>query len=218
MEEFLNQKLEFDDLFDHLKQMQGYLLDIKKLELFNLPKPVCLQNAYMLNMHSINNRWLDIFPSLKAVEKFIQAGKKLFFLPELDYYYYLYYHLLVAYKEFEDSSIEIYDGDETALDYDGISHYLLKKNLNATEFFKLYLKEGIYLGKEGIKRLEKANDVTDELDEIIRHQMSSEPTAPMFESETELELPKITSPLSSSLEVEVDLENYPEEKKVAAEK
>ena len=215
MEEFLNQKLEFDDLFDRLMQMQNYLLDIKKLELFNLPKPVCLQNAYMLNMHYINNNWNDTFPRLKTVEEFIQAGKKLFFLPETNYYYYLYYHLLIAYKEFEDSSTEIYD-DETALDYDGISHYLLKNNLNATEFFKLYLKGGIYLDKEDIKRLQKANEVTDDkLSGNIHREMSSEPTAPMFESEIDLEVPKI---FPSSLEVEVgDLEDYPEERKVATE-
>ena len=212
MEEFVKGQLEFDDLFDRLKVMQRYIFDIKKLELFNLPKPVCLQNTYMLNMHFINNKWSNIFPSLKTIEKFIQAERKLFFLPEDDYYYYLYYHLLIAYKEFDDSNIEIYD-DETPLDYEAISHYLSKKNLNATEFFKVYLKEGIYLDKEDIKQLEKANEVTDKL------QMSSlEPTAPIFESETELELPKITSPLSStSLEVEVDLENYPEEKKRVAE-
>ena len=216
MEEFLNQKLEFDDLFDRLKQMQSYLLDIKKLELFNLPKPVCLQNAYMLNMYNINNKWSDIFPSLKTIEKFIQDGKKLFFLPDDNYYYYLYYHLLIAYKEFEDSDIQIYDM-ETVLDYETVSGYLLKKNLNATEFFKVYLKEGVYLDKEDIKRLEKANEVTtDKLEENINREMSSEPTAPMFESEIELEIPKINSP-SLSLEVKLDLEDYPKEKKVAKE-
>ena len=187
------QQLQFDDLFDALKQMERYLLDIKKLESFNLPKPVCLQNAYKLNMYNIENGWHDIFPSLKTVEKFIQDEKKLFFVPN-DEYYYLYYHLLIAYKEFEESGNEIYD-DETVLNYDVISRYLTKRNFNATEFFKVYLKGGVYLDEEYNKRLEKDNEVSiDKLSVNVHREMSTEPSAPVAESETELEIPKVTSP------------------------
>ena len=79
METFLKEALVFDDLFKRLKQMQSYLFDIKKLELFTLPKLVCLQNAYMMNMHYLNNKWLDIFPSLQTIEKFIEDEKNYFF-------------------------------------------------------------------------------------------------------------------------------------------
>ena len=61
MELFLNETEVFDNLFKCLKQMQVYLHDMKKLEVFNLPKPVCLQNAYMMNMYYLNKQWLDKF-------------------------------------------------------------------------------------------------------------------------------------------------------------
>ena len=52
-----------DDLFKHLKQMQNHLFDFKKLEIFTLPKPVCLQNEYSMNMFYLRNKWHDNFPS-----------------------------------------------------------------------------------------------------------------------------------------------------------
>ena len=217
MESFLKEKLVFDDLFDRLKQMQNYLFDIKKLELFTLPKPVCLQNAYMLNMHSINNKWLDIFPSLQTIEKFIEDEKKLFFLPDENYYY-LYYHLLIAYKKFLELDKKIYD-DETPLDYEYISNYLVRKNLNATKFFQFYLEKGPNLNETHLVHatLEKSDEETNyKFDENISREMSSEPTAPSLESEIEIEIPKIVSP-SPSLEVEIDIENYAEEKKLLEE-
>ena len=126
MEQFLREKLEFDDVFDRLKQMQSYLEDTKKLELFNLPKPVCLQNAYMMNMFYINNKWSDIFPSLQTIEKYIKEDQKLFYLPDDSYYFFLYYHLLVACKKFHeaDNNKKIYDS-ETALDYEVVNNYLV---------------------------------------------------------------------------------------------
>ena len=224
MENFLKEKLMFDDLFDRLKQMQNYLFDIKKLELFNLPKPVCLQNAYMLNMYSINNKWSDNFPSLQTIEKFIQDEKKLFYLPEDDYFYYLYYHLLVAYKKFQESgsSKKIYD-DETPLDYDVVSNYLTRKNLDATKFFEIYLEKGVVLDEADLNYAlleepsEESNKVTNKLDEISLREMSSELTAPSLEPEIEVEVPKIMSPLSPLSPLEVDF-NTVEEKKIAEEK
>ena len=61
MELFLNETEVFDNLFKCLKQMQVYLHDMKKLEVFNLPKPVCLQNAYMICITLTNNGLINFF-------------------------------------------------------------------------------------------------------------------------------------------------------------
>ena len=82
METFFTEALVSDDLFKLLKQMQNYLFDFKKLEVFALPKPVCLQNEYSMNMFYLSNKWLDNFPSLKTIKKFIEDEKKLFFFTE----------------------------------------------------------------------------------------------------------------------------------------
>lgn len=208
MESFLNETEVFDNLFKRLKQMQIYLYDMKKLDAFNLPKPVCLQNAYMMNMYYLNKKWLDKFPSLQTIEKLIQDGKKLFFLPERDYYY-LYYHLLVAYKNFQElgDNKKIYD-DETHLDYDSLSTYISRKNLSAVDFFESYFERGLNFHDKS------AGEATDYMiDEDIPHEMSSEPAAPPLElSESEIEVAKTVSPLSFLGETKV--ENYSEEKKV----
>ena len=217
MESFLNETEVLDNLFKRLKQMQIYLYDMKKLESFNLPKPVCLQNAYMMNMYYLNKKWLDKFPSLQTVEKFIDGGKKLFFLPEQSEHYYLYYHLLVAYKNFQEyDGMKIYD-DETLLDYDSISTYLSRNNLVATEFFEKYFVKGLNFHKEDFvySTLDKSvgGPVGYVTNEDITHEMSPEPTAPPLELEPEIEVAKITSPLSFTAE-KLEVENYPEEKKV----
>ena len=215
-----------DELFHILKQTQNHLFHYKRLEAFSLPKPVCLQNEYMLNKFELNNRWLgDILPSLETIENFIKHEKKLFYVPEESSYYYLYYHLLLAYKNFLQSDKKIYD-DERPLDYDYISSYLINKNLNATKFFELYLEKGIFLEDNSLKSAAFATatvlaapaaDV-----ENVSREMSSEPlfssemtsslakslTPPLF-SEPENEVAKIVSP-EPLFELEID---YPEEKK-----
>ena len=216
METFFTEALVSDDLFKLLKQMQNYLFDFKKLEVFALPKLVCLQNEYSMNMFYLSNKWLDNFPSLKTIKKFIEDEKKLFFLPKKDDYYYLYYHLLIAYKKFLQLDKKIYD-DETPLDYEYISNYLIRKNLNATKFFEVYLEKGINLNDTDLVHatLEKSDEETNyKFDENIPREMTSEPTAPSLESEIEIEIPKTVSPSPS---LEIDIENYPEEKKVEEE-
>ena len=208
MESFLNETKEFDELFKRLDQMQNYLFEIKKLELYMLPEPTCLQNAYVINMHKLRKKWPDKFPSLDTIEKFIENEKKLFFLPQQYYYYYLYYHLLIAYKKFHEKypNKEIYD-DKTILDYEIVSEYLSRKNLNATKFFELYFEKGVdQLNDEDLiyakiddSTIEAASDYL--MDENISHEMSSEPSAPPLEMlESEVEVPKSLSPLSFVVE------------------
>ena len=217
------------DMFQLLKQMQNYLFDFKKLKLFTLPKPVCLQNEYAMTVFELSNKWLDDFPSLQTVEKFIKGEKKLFYVPEDEAYYYLYYHLLVAYKNFlKLGKNEIYDS-KTPLDYNQISDYLIRKNLNATKFFEVYLEKGEKLSETDLVHatLKEFDEVTNyKFDEkIIPQRMTSEPTAPTVptefdwivpaksepESEPEIEVPKIVSPLPSK-QFEIEVENYPEGK------
>ena len=198
-------------VFQLLKQMQNHLFEFKKLKIFTLPKPVCLQNEYSMTMFYLSNKWLDDFPSLQTIEKFIKDEKKLFYMPEQEDYYYLYYHLLVAYKNFlKLDKKEIYD-DETPLDYNEISDYLIRKNLNATKFFEVYLEKGINLNEADLVHatLEEFDEVT-KFDENIPREMTSEPTPPL-ESEIEIEIPKTVSPLPST-QFEIEIENYPEEK------
>ena len=126
---------------------------------------------------------------------------------------------MVAYKNFQklDNNKKIYD-DETPLDYEYISNYLIRKNLNATKFFEVYLEKGINLNEADFIYAvleESADEATNyKVDENIPREMTSEPTTPSLESETEIEIPKTVSPSPS---LEIDIENYPEEKKVEEE-
>ena len=200
--------MEKPDLFKLLERMQTYLFDFQKLKLFTLPKPVCLQNEYAMNMFYLCNEWLDDFPDLQTIEKFIEDEKQLFYMPKQQEYYYLYYHLLVAYKKFLKSGKEIYD-DETLLDYDKISDYLVRKNLNATKFFEVYLEKGENLSEERDLVHITLDEVTSGkfYEEKIIPQKMTELTLPL-ESEVEIEIPKVASP-SPTLEIELE---YPEGK------
>ena len=217
MEQFLKEKLEFDDVFDRLMHMQKYLEDIKKLEVLNLPQPVCLQNAYKMNMFYIKEKWSDSFPSLQTIEEYIRNEKKLFYLPNDSYYYFLYYHLMIACKKYLGSANDkkIYDAEKD-LDYEIVNNYLIEKNLDATKFFEIYLEKGLPLDEADLSYAlhdesnEKIDEISDKLDEVIVREMSSEPTAPMLETEKiETELPVTTS-------VNIEFEEE-EEKKILVE-
>ena len=198
MDSFLNETEELDDLFKHLKQMEIYLYDMKKLESFNLPKPVCLHNAYIMNMHYLSDNWLDKFPSLQTVEKIIKSDKKLFFLPDEKKHYYLYYHLLISFKKFQElDGMQIYD-DETPLDYETISIFLSRNNLSAYDFFLKYFLKGLNFSNKDfvIFNTDKSiGYVSDDNDEDIIHEMSPKPSAPTLGLEPEVEITKTVSPL-----------------------
>ena len=214
MDSFLNETESLDNLFKHLKQMQIYLFDMKKLKFFNLPKPVCLHNAYIMNMHYLKDNWLDKFPSLQTVERIIKSDKKLFFLPDEEKHYYLYYHLLISFKKFQElDGMQIYD-DETPLDYETISIFLSKNNLSAYDFFLKYFLKGLNFSNEDfvIFNTDKSTGyVSDDDHDDIIHEMSPKPTAPTLELEPEVEITKTVSPLSSTAET---LENIDSPKKV----
>ena len=200
------------DLFQLFHRMQNQLFDFNTLKLFCLPKPVCLQNDHSLTMFHLNNKWPEDFPSLEKVEKCIQQGRKIFYLPEEDYYY-LYFHLLKAYKNFLKLNKEIYNA-ETLLDYGTISEYLLRNNLNATKFFELYFEKGQNLNDIDLASVSlKQNDES--------QKMISEPVLPSIdlenenenekENENKIEIVKTVSELPST-ELEIELENIPEHK------
>ena len=116
---------------------------------------------------------------------------------------------MVTYKNFQGlrDNMKIYD-EKTFLDYDSLSTYISRKNLNATDFFESYFERGLNFHDKS------AGEATDYMiDEDIPHEMSSEPAAPPLElSESEIEVAKTVSPLSFLGETKV--ENYSEEKKV----
>ena len=215
MDSFLNETEVLDKLFKYLKQMQIYLADMKKLEFFNLPKPVCLHNAYIMNMHYLKDNWLDKFPTLETVEKLFKNNKKLFYVPEEKKYNYLYYHLLISLREFlELDGMQIYD-DETSLDYDLISIYLSRNNLSAFDFFMKYFMYGLDINNKNAVVLNKSKSIDyvsdDDDDDNSDDKMSSEPSAPALELEPKVEIVKTLSPLSFTAE---PLENIDSPKKV----
>ena len=206
------------NIFELLKQMQNHLIHFKTLEEFMLPKPICLQNEYTINMFYLNNKWPEEFPDLEKIEKSIKGGRKLFYVPEQDYYY-VYYHLLIAYKNFLKSGKKEICDDKTLLDYDIASEYLIRKNLNGTKFFEVYLEKGrdftdldlvhaidfsdLDLVHDNLKLNEKipVEKMTTEFEEISFEQPTPEPEI--------VEVPKTISPLPPT---ENEIENYPETK------
>ena len=215
------------DMFELLKLMQNHLIDFKTLEIFALPKPVCLQNEYSINMFYLSNKWPEEFPDLQTIKKLIKDDSKLFDMPQEDYYY-LYYHLLIAYKNFLKSGNKDICDDETPLDYDKISEYLIRKNLNATKFFEVYLQKGQNLSDSDSVHatIKEVDEVTNyKFDEkFIPRKMTTEPTMTLPlesaeiekmssepEPESEIEIPKTISPLPSQ-QFEIEIENYPEMK------
>ena len=211
MDSFLNETKVLDNLFKDLKQMQMYLLDMKKLESFNLPKPVCLHNAYVMNKHYLKKNWLDKFPTLETVQKLLKNDKKLFFVPDEKKYYYLYYHLLIALSQFQElDGLQIFD-DETSLDYDLVSIYLSRNNMSAFDFFMKYFMYGLNINNENVllNKSKSVDYVSD--DDNLDNKMSSEPSAPSIELEPEVGIAKTLSPLSFTAE---PLENIDSPKKV----
>ena len=211
MDSLLSETEVFDNLFKHLKQMQIYLTDMKKLDFFNLPKPVCLHNAYIMNKHYLKDNWLDKFPTLESVEKILKNDKKLFFVPDEEKYYYLYYHLLITFSQFQElDGLQIFD-DETSLDYELISIFLSRNNMSAFDFFMKYFMYGLNINNENVvlNKSKSIDYVSD--DDNPDNKMSSEPSAPTLELEPEIGISKTLSP--SSFEAE-PLENIDSPKKV----
>ena len=81
MSKFYSSTSEKSDMFQLLKRMQNHLIDFKTLEIFTLPKPVCLQNEYRINMFYLSNKWPEEFPNLQTIKKSIKEDRKLFYMP-----------------------------------------------------------------------------------------------------------------------------------------
>ena len=212
MDSLLNEVKVFDNVFKYLKQMQIYIQDMKKLEFHNLPKPICLHNAYILNKHYLKETWLDEFPTLENIEKKLKSDKLLCLVPDEEYYY-LYYHFLIALRQFQElDGLQIFD-DVTSLDYYQISIYLDRNDMSAFDFFMKYFMYGLNVDNENAVFLNNSKSidyVSD--DDNPDNKMSSEPTAPTLELEPQIEISKKLSPLS--FEAEPTLENIDSPKKV----
>ena len=156
MSEFykLVESLELFDLFEKIQNNIFYITEIQK---FDLKIPTCLQNEqHILNFY-LMEKWLDDFPKQSLVFKFIQERKKLFYLPESSDFYYLYYHLLIACKNYLETGKEIFD-DKTQINYYELNDELIAKKLNATRFFEIYLEKGSNFTDEDLFLAKKTRD------------------------------------------------------------
>ena len=162
------------DLFDLFHKIQDNILYIIELQKFDLEIPLCVENEQnILNFYLIE-KWLDEFPQQSLIFKFIQEGKKLFYLPESADFYYLYYHLLRACKNYMKTGKKIYN-DKTQLNYYKLNDELIQKKLNATAFFEIYLEKGPNFTDEDFFLARKEKDELNEEFNFNSSQMTSEP-------------------------------------------
>ena len=135
-------------------------------------------------------------------------------MPEEDYYY-LYYHLLKAYKNFLKLDKEIHDA-ETPLDYGTISDYLIRNNLNATKFFEVYLEKGQNLNNSDLASasLKQNDELPDSQinEQFIPPKMISEPVLSSIDSENENENEIEIAKTVPSSDLEIELEDILEHK------
>ena len=135
------------DLFQLLEKIQDNIIFISDLQQFDLPTPVCIKNEQNILNFYLAEKWLNDFPKQSLVIKLIEDKKKLFYLPESEDFYYLYYHLLMAFNNYLETGQKIYD-DETQLNYNKLNDELIEKQLNATKFFEIYFKKGSNFSEE----------------------------------------------------------------------
>ena len=162
------------DLFELLEKIQDNIIFIIDLQKFGLETPLCIQNKQNILNFYLTEKWLDDFPKQSLIIKFIEEEKKLFYLPESVDFYYLYYHLLRACKNYLETGKEIYD-DETQLNYNKLNDELIEKKLNATKFFEIYLKKGSNFSDEDFFIAKKGKDELNEEFNFNNSEMTSEP-------------------------------------------
>ena len=99
MSEFYNliQSLDLFELFEKIQNNIFYIIELRK---FDLKIPLCVENEQYILKFNLMEKWLDDFPKQSLILKFIEEEKKLFYLPESADFYYLYYHLLIACKDY----------------------------------------------------------------------------------------------------------------------
>ena len=172
------------DLFELLEKVQSNIIFINDLQKFGLQTPVCIQNEQNILNFYLSEKWLNDFHKQSLILKLIEEEKKLFYLPELTDFYYLYYHLLRAFSNYLETGQKIYD-DETQLNYDKLNDEMIEKQLNATKFFEIYLKKGSNFTEDFFL----ANKDKDELDfassEITSDEMVSQLSNFLLKEKTE---------------------------------
>ena len=115
------------DLFELLEKVQSNIIFINDLQKFGLQTPVCIQNEQNILNFYLSEKWLNDFPKQLLILKLIEEEKKLFYLPELTDFYYLYYHLLRTFSNYLETGQKIYD-DETQLNYDKLNDEMIENN------------------------------------------------------------------------------------------
>ena len=194
------------DLFQLLEKVQDNIILINDLKKFDLPIPVCIENEQHILDFYLTEKWIDNFPKQSLIIKLIEEEKKLFYLPESEDFYYLYYHLLMAFNNYLETGQEIYD-DETQLNYNKLNDELIEKQLNATKFFEIYLKKGSNFNEEDFFLAKKGKD-----DFYFINSSSEMISEGRSEPEPEPE-PEIKKEDNSQIEIEVEELNLNDEVK-----
>ena len=162
------------DLFELFEKIQGNIFFIIDLQKFDLAIPLCIQNEQNILNFYLTEKWLDDFPKQSLIFKFIEQEKKLFYLPESADFYYLYYHLLIACKNYLKTGKKIYDY-ETQINYYKVNDELISKKLNATKFFEIYLEKGSNFSDEDFFMAKKGKDELNDEFDFGSREMTSEP-------------------------------------------
>ena len=172
MSEFYNliQSLDLFELFEKIQNNIFYIIELQK---FDLKIPLCIENEQSILKFYLMEKWLDDFPKQSLILKFIQEEKKLFYLPESADFYYLYYHLLIACKDYLETGKKIYD-DKTQINYYSLNDELIEKKLNATKFFMIYLEKGSNFTDEDFYLAKKTKDELNEQFNFNSSKMTSE--------------------------------------------
>ena len=92
--------IKFLDLFELFDKIQDNIFFINDLQKFDLITPLCVQNEQAILKFYLAEKWLDDFPKQSLILKFIEDEKKLFYLPDSPEYYFIYFHLLKACKNY----------------------------------------------------------------------------------------------------------------------
>ena len=203
------------DLFQLLEKVQDNIILINDLRKFNLPTPVCIENEQNILNFYLAEKWLNDFPKQSLILKLIEEEKKLFYLPESEDFYYLYYHLLIAFNNYLETGQKIYD-DETQLNYIKLNDEIIEKQLIATKFFEIYLKKGSNFSEEDFFLAKKGKGdfyFINGSSEMIPEEVLGE-SEPQSEPEPEVELkPETKKEDNSQVEVEVEELNLSDEVK-----
>ena len=203
------------DLFELLQKMQDNIIFINDLKKFDLSAPLCIMNEQAILNFYLSEKWLYDFPKQSLILKLIDEEKKLFYLPESSYFYYLYYHLLRAFGSYLETGKKIYDED-TVLNYDRLNDEIIEKELDATKFFLIYLEKGSNFAEKDFfwAKKDKINEISEPSEFSLKEKNDS-----VQESVSEPELvggesePEIKQEDNSQLEVDFDEVKLDEEVK-----